>query len=428
MGKALPKILYVEDNPTNRELVRRVLNQAGYVVLVAEDGLSGIRVAQREHPDLILMDIMLPGMDGNQVTTRLKSIPQLAGTPVVALTARADSDDRRRALIAGCDGYITKPVDVDRLPDQIAEFLGGKREEIKGDVEERLSLQQRYSQELVAQLEEKIRALEKVNADLRHTDELKSKFLTMASHELRTPLAVILGYLQILQESLDEGHSALDETARLSLTGMHRGVERLKAIVDDMLDVVRIEGRAILSSREPTVLKETLMAAVRSLQGAAHERQITIRVAPLDRLPLVRADPDRLKQVFVNLLSNGIKFTPDGGRIDISARVVSDVDVTRFGDPMRGQSDFVHIKFEDTGIGIPELEQERIFDLFYEVKDVSLHSTSKTGFMGSGLGIGLSIARGIVEAHGGFLWAESEGYDRGRCPGSCLHILLPADT
>jgi signal transduction histidine kinase len=421
------KILYVEDNPLNRELVRRVLTQAGYEVLEAEDGLAGIQIAEKEHPDLILMDIMLPAMDGLQVTTRLKSLPDMADTPIVALTAKLTDDDRNRALVAGCDGYITKPFDVDRLPVQIAEFLKGKREEINGDAEVRLSLQQEYTQELVIDLEHKIRELQRVNSELRHTDELKSKFISMASHELRTPLAVIQGYLQILQTALGEMENIRDETTYLSLQGIQSGVERLRAIVDDMLDVVRIEGKTIVTHREPTVMREVVRAAVRRLEPAARERNLGMHAQSMRDLPTVMADPDRLNQVFFNLIGNAIKYTPDGGRIDIWSKVVSGIEVRRWGYAAGESGRYVHIVIQDTGIGIEPRDHERIFDLFYEVRDVSLHSTSKTRFMGSGLGLGLNIARGIVKAHGGFLWAESEGHDRERCPGSRFHVLLPVE-
>jgi CheY-like chemotaxis protein len=269
------KILYVEDNPMNRLLVHRVLTNAGYTLLEAEDGLSGIQIAQEELPDLILMDIMIPGMDGFQVTTKLKSLPELANTPIVALTAKTMDGDRDRALVAGCDGYIPKPIDVDRLPHQVAEFLSGKREEIVGGVEEQLILQQEYSQELVTRLEEKVRELQKANIELRRTDELKSKFISIAAHELRTPITVVQGYLTMLLDSKGQLRTMPDESLQSSIQGITTGIERLHALVEEMLYITQIEAGTLELHRKMMVVKDAITAAVRKLMPATAEREQT---------------------------------------------------------------------------------------------------------------------------------------------------------
>src|SRR5919205_4229683 len=125
------KILYIEDNRENRMLVRAVLEAEGYTVIDAEDGLSGIEAAIREQPALILLDVNLPAVDGYEVVSIIKSFPAFATTPVIAVTAYAMEGDRQRTLVAGCDGYIQKPIDVDTFPRQIAEFLSGKREQVE---------------------------------------------------------------------------------------------------------------------------------------------------------------------------------------------------------------------------------------------------------------------------------------------------------
>ena len=117
------KILYIEDNPDNRLLVRRILMVEDYVVIEAEDGPSGIEAALREHPDLILMDMNLPEMDGYELTRRLRELSELDGIPIIAMTANVMHGDREKSLEAGCDGYIPKPIDVDALPRQIEQFL-----------------------------------------------------------------------------------------------------------------------------------------------------------------------------------------------------------------------------------------------------------------------------------------------------------------
>src|SRR5262245_19910575 len=150
------KILYIEDNRENRMLVRAVLEAAGYLIVDAEDGLAGIEAAIREEPALILLDINLPGVDGYEIVAILKSFPNLASTPVIAVTAYAMEGDRQRTLVAGCDGYIQKPIDVDAFPKQVEEFLRGKREHVEAREEGQYlrELNQRLVYRLINQVEE----------------------------------------------------------------------------------------------------------------------------------------------------------------------------------------------------------------------------------------------------------------------------------
>src|SRR5881296_1307127 len=155
------KVLYIEDNRENRMLVRAVLEAAGYRIVDAEDGLAGIEAAIREEPALILLDINLPGVDGYEIVAILKSFPNLAATPVIAVTAYAMQGDRQRTLVAGCDGYIQKPIDVDAFPRQVAEFLGGKRERVEGR-DEGVYLRE-LNQRLVYRLLNQVEELKRLN-------------------------------------------------------------------------------------------------------------------------------------------------------------------------------------------------------------------------------------------------------------------------
>jgi response regulator RpfG family c-di-GMP phosphodiesterase len=157
-------ILQIEDNPANRTLVRRVLEARGYTIFDAEDGLSGIRMALEVRPVLILMDINIPGLDGNEAATRIRSMEELRDTPIVAITASTTNGSRERSLSAGCIGYIQKPIDVKRFPEQIEEFLSGRKETLSAE-EERSHLKD-YSQRLVTRLQEKVAALEVKNQQL----------------------------------------------------------------------------------------------------------------------------------------------------------------------------------------------------------------------------------------------------------------------
>src|SRR6059058_5627615 len=180
------KILYIEDNRENRMLVRAVLEAAGYLIVDAEDGLAGIEAAIRERPSLILLDVNLPGVDGYEAVAILKSFPNLANTPVIAVTAYAMEGDRQRTLVAGCDGYIQKPIDVDVFPSQVAEFLLGKRERVEA-LEEGIylrELNQRLVYRLLNQVEE---AVDEALVQLAEVDPLLQRFdaLALAEEELR---------------------------------------------------------------------------------------------------------------------------------------------------------------------------------------------------------------------------------------------------
>ena len=200
-GRALekkPKVLYIEDNRENRMLVRAVLEAAGYTIVEAEDGLAGIEAAIREEPALILLDINLPRVDGYEIVAILKSFPNLASTPVIAVTAYAMQGDRQRTLVAGCDGYIQKPINVDMFPRQVAEFLGGKRERVEGR-EEGVYLRE-LNQRLVYRLLNQVEELKRLNqhfvrrasqlADLHHAVQGITSELGVAEMLERLLLAV----------------------------------------------------------------------------------------------------------------------------------------------------------------------------------------------------------------------------------------------
>jgi signal transduction histidine kinase len=415
-------ILYVEDNAANRMLVRQVLEEVGYTIIEAFDGLSGIKTAQEMQPDLILMDINVPGMDGYEAATRIKSLPELSHIPIIALTAKVMAGDRERAITAGCDGYIAKPIDIDILPKQIAEFLGGMRESITSEQES--AYLREYNERLADRLEKKVQELTKANEALSHTDAMKSRFINLAAHELRTPLAAIHGYLSLLTASDSPLIVNADENTLQIVEGVMSGVDRLRGIVQDMLDVTRIEAGTLQLKYAPIGLAFILEKIKKDLKIAVAHRQQTLIIADASGVPTMWADGERVTQILRNVVSTAIKYTPDGGTIEVSVEMLGGGSQA-FGLDIPAQQQFVKIAVNDTGVGISLEDQERIFENFYEVRDIERHSTSKTEFMGGGAGLGLAIARGVAEAHGGSLWVESEGHDPIRCPGSKFHLILP---
>src|ERR1700737_3644069 len=194
-----PRILYIEDNPESRTLVRNVLEARGFDVLEASDGIAGIDLAISAHPDLILCDIEMPGIDGYETAPRLRSYRGLDGSPIVVLTSHGD---RGLSLSIGCDGYIEKPIDVEKFPRQLRAFLKGKREKVKSQDERRYLRE--YSKSLVERLEATMRELTAANRRLRAAARAKTEFMQNLSHELVTPLTPITGYLKIFQSGKSE--------------------------------------------------------------------------------------------------------------------------------------------------------------------------------------------------------------------------------
>ncbi len=404
------RILYVEDDPSSARLVQRILEAEGFDVRIATDGIAALEAARQLRPDLILMDINISGLDGYEVTTRLRALEEMKDVPIVAVTAATLKGDRERALIAGCDGYIPKPIDVDRFPQQVEAFLGGLRERIESP-QEKADYLVEYSRRLVERLEEKIRELEKAHAELQHLDKMKTDFVILAGHELRTPLTAIYGYAQILLAMPDIPGSPEEEgSPRHLLHQVVQATRRLAQVVDDILNVFLIEANKLELSVGPVPLHSLIQNVVRNIRNMGPERRLTFELEGLETLPMIMGDSQRLFQALWHVVSNAVKYTPDGGTIRISGRVVDHT---------------VHLSVQDTGIGIDPADRERIFDRFYVVEDTLRHHSSKTAFKGGGLGLGLSLARGIIEAHKGRIWIESEGRDEVRLPGTTVHILLP---
>jgi signal transduction histidine kinase len=255
--------------------------------------------------------------------------------------------------------------------------------------------------------------LAETNRQLQRLDQVKADFVTIASHELRTPLSQIFGYSDVLA-SLEGDELSDSQSVEQFIGGIARGANRLKRVVDAMVDMSLIETGSLKMQLTMVPVNEMVEGAIHTIRSAALEREITITVGDLSSLPHIRADSARLRQVFISLLSNAVKFTPNGGAIVISGGLCSD-------------EACVEVILADDGIGIEPDQQQLIFEKFYRPENPLLHSTDDTGFKGAGPGLGLPIAKGIVEAHGGRVWVESPGRDEERCPGSTFFVRLPVD-
>ena len=254
--------------------------------------------------------------------------------------------------------------------------------------------------------------LDEVRQTLEKLDRSKSDFIAVAAHELKTPLTLIEGYSSMLRDALSNKQFTQEESDLLD--GISMGSKRLRSIIDDMIDVSMIDNNLLQLSFQPIWVNRLFAVLETEFQPIIQTRQLTLTLQPFPGSnEMTFGDPERLLQVFRNVLSNAIKFTPDGGRIMVNGRKLPG---------------FLEVIISDSGIGIAPDDQMIIFDKFGRIGNSALHSSSKTKFKGGGPGLGLHIARGIVQSHGGEIWVESPGYDEVTCPGSTFHILIPVHT
>lgn len=279
---------------------------------------------------------------------------------------------------------------------------------------ENLATVNRELEKTVQQLSDRTHDLQIAYQQLERLDRTKSNFISVASHELRTPLTVISGYNQML---LDDPQVKKNDAYFQIVAGIQSGIARMEVIVGSILDMAKIDGRVLQLHPEPLILSLLIQSVRASLVDVCVQRHLTLALEGLEALPVIEADTEAMRKAIYHLLVNALKYTPDGGTITVSGDVVSPDDEFPDGG--------VEIIVSDTGIGIDPTVQELIFSKFYQTGEVLVHSSGTTTFRGGGPGLGLAITRGIVEAHGGRIWAESPGYDEQTCPGSHFHIVLP---
>ncbi len=250
--------------------------------------------------------------------------------------------------------------------------------------------------------------LNRALVDVERLNKSKSDFIAVAAHELKTPLTLIEGYTNMLRSSFPEEQVP---GIGVMLSGISSGTTRLRQIIQDMIDASMIEMGLLTLHYQPVWIRRLIDIIEFEFADVFKQRNLTLQIHR-DTLPEkpTYGDPERLYQVIYKVISNAVKYTPDGGKISLRARELSG---------------FVELVVEDTGIGIAPEDLQRIFEKFSSLTDVSLHSSGKTKFKGGGPGLGLAIAKGIIEAHGGTIWAESPGYDEQRLSGSTFHIMVP---
>ncbi|WP_420644921.1 ATP-binding protein [Candidatus Leptofilum sp.] len=259
---------------------------------------------------------------------------------------------------------------------------------------------------------ELIENLKIANDHLTELDELKNNFIILVSHELKTPLTAVSTNAQLMNMIIEKAGLHDDPMLNRTAANLDKATERMRLVIDEIVQFFRITSGQLELFFNKTRVQDVIDPVIHNLSDICRQRNLTIHVSDIKTLPKLNADSKKLKIVFNNVIGNAVKYTPDGGEIWVSGQCLDD-----------GQ---VEIQVQDTGIGVPLDEQARVFDMFHMLGSVDTHSTSKSAFRGGGFGLGLPIARGIVEAHHGCIRLESPGCDEENLPGTTCTVTLPA--
>jgi signal transduction histidine kinase/GGDEF domain-containing protein len=359
------RILVVDDEKEIREFLSKALTRiAGFHVEMAEDGEEALKKIEQDKLDLILTDLRMPKMDGLKLISEIaKTKPEIL---IILMTGHGTIDSALEAMKRGASDYLTKPINLDELVLRVQKVLEEK---------------QRF-----VSMKEYITQLEKANQELKRVDEMKSEFVSVASHELRTPLATIKNAVQLV---LRGKAGEVTDTQVNFLMMAEKNINRLTNILNDLLDLSKIEAGKMGMKSEELDLPLSIDFVLSSLKSQADGKSIHLEREAAKDLPFVYGDREKVEQVLTNLMGNAIKFTPEGGRVVVSAKLSDRA------------KNAVGISVHDTGIGIPEDQLEKIFEKFHQVESPLHHS-------GTGTGLGLAITKGLVEAHHGQIWVESE--------------------
>jgi signal transduction histidine kinase len=354
-------ILIVDDTPANLHVLTDMLRGAGYRARPTPSGILALRAAQTEAPDLVLLDIRMPEMDGYEVCRRLKKIEALKDVPVIFLSALTDASVKVEAFKVGGVDYVTKPFQF---------------EEITARVEAHLRLRR-----LQMALERGNRELAAANAELRELEKLRDNLFHMLVHDMRSPLTVISAALQLIQES---EASDFDADTMTLLHQARGSVNALIGMVSSVLDVSRMEAGKMPVRREECDLGAMAREVISQLQLLRGGR--TLRLTGGENAKHVSADRDLISRIMQNLLGNALKFTPEE-----SGLITIDIDVS---------DNRARVSVTDNGSGIPPEHQKRIFEKFAQVEsDATVHRNST--------GLGLTFCKLAVEAHGGMIGVAS---------------------
>ncbi|HXW00593.1 MAG TPA: response regulator, partial [Anaerolineae bacterium] len=310
MPESKATVLYIEDDMTSARLMERLLTTKGYYFVHAANGLDGIKIAGEEEPDLILTDINLPDIDGLAITTRLRDIATIGTKPIVAITSHSQEAGRQLALACGCDGYITKPINIRTIFSQIENFLNGHQEKLS-EAEERTFLKA-HTADLVKKLESRVRELaeanqhlQEANHQLQEIDRQRAHFFNVVSHELRTPFTPIRGYIDLLRDGV-MGPLAPRQQQAVNIVSIN--LKNALRLLDDLLDLSKLKSTGIALLPELFSAQELLDEIAKTGKAYVTNNSVTFETDIDPDLPSVYGDKGRIRQVVLNLLELMISF------------------------------------------------------------------------------------------------------------------------
>lgn len=360
MQEKEPLILVVDDTEDNLDLLEFALKRKPVRMLRATSGQECLALAAEKQPDIILLDIQMPEMDGFETLKRLRANPITTNIPVVFLTAqRKDADSIATGLALGAEQYLTKPIDTDELLVRTKMLIDLKR----------------------------------AQAELERT---KADFMAMLVHDLRSPLIGVKSVIELLQDS-GKGAILGDDQFEL-LNSAHSSAKKLLGLISDFLDLSKYEAGSIAFEANPIQVEKFIDPVLQQMDIQFKQRNVKIIKDLPPNLPDVFVDALKTEQVIMNLLSNALKFTKGGGTITLEVAPKTE-QVIRAGGSAPKQ--FVQISISDNGVGISREELPLLFERYKQVSSARIVKQKGTG-------LGLVICKRIVEAQGGSISAESE--------------------
>lgn len=410
-------VLAVDDSLTYREKLRRELSSDGYDVITAASGDEALDLLAERDVDCILLDLMMPGMDGTELCQRIKRSSEWRHIPLIMLTAREEREAMIAGINAGADDYVTKSANFNllqaRLRAQLRREHYEKENRLIRDELLRMELEARAARDVAEAKEELLHKVEEQNRQLadanqalarakRRAEEesrFKSKFLASMSHELRTPLNAIIGFSELM---LREIPGPLQPKQRDYVENVSSSGKHLLDLINDVLDLSKIEAGRMELKRKKTSIEALFDTLSGICQPLANKKGIELSFDVAAGMPLVNADPTRLKQIMYNLLSNAIKFTPADGQVDVSASE---------------QSGTMTLRITDTGVGISKADQSRLFREFEQLEP-GQNVTNEEG-----TGLGLALVKRLVDMHDGSIEVDSA-----LGAGSTFRIHLPVNS